>query len=88
MPSAKYQIFISSTYEDLRDEREQVVKAILEMGNIPVGMEMFSAADDSQWNIIKRYIEQSDYYLVVVANRYGSTDDKGKLHRERIRLRH
>lgn len=70
----KYQIFVSSTYEDLRDEREQVVKAILEMGHIPVGMEMFSAADEEQWKIIARQIEECDYYVVIVAHRYGSMD--------------
>src|SRR4051794_22220126 len=68
----KYQIFISSTYDDLKEEREQVVKAVLEMGHIPVGMEMFSAADEEQWKIIKRNIEASDYYVVIVAHRYGS----------------
>lgn len=68
----KYQIFISSTYEDLRVPRDQVIKAVLEMGHIPVGMEMFSAGDEQQWEIIKRQIEQSDYYLVIVAHRYGS----------------
>jgi uncharacterized protein DUF4062 len=57
---SKYQVFISSTYEDLKDERDRVIKAILEMSHIPVGMEMFNAADESQWNIIKRRIEESD----------------------------
>ena len=80
---SKYQIFISSTYEDLKEERERVIKAILEMGHIPVGMEMFSAGVESQWNIIKRRIEESDYYLVVVANRYGSTDDDRVSYTER-----
>jgi len=47
------------------------------MGHIPVGMEMFNAADESQWNIIKRRIDECDYYLVIVANRYGSVDDDG-----------
>jgi len=42
----KYQIFVSSTYDDLKKERDQVIKASLEMGHIPVGMEMFSAADE------------------------------------------
>src|SRR5580658_4628498 len=79
----KYQIFISSTYEDLREERDHVIKAILEMGHIPVGMEMFSAADDAQWNIIKRQIDQSDYYIVVVATRYGSTDEAGVSYTEK-----
>lgn len=71
---AKYQIFVSSTYEDLKPERDQVIGAVLEMGHIPVGMEMFSAADDQQWDVIKKQIDQSDYYVVLVAHRYGSMD--------------
>ena len=71
----KYQVFISSTYKDLKAEREQVTKAILEMGHIPIGMEMFSAADEEQWELIKRSIDEADYYVVLVAHRYGSTVD-------------
>jgi len=44
------------------------------MGHIPVGMEMFSAADDTQWQLIQRQIEVSDYHVVIVAHRYGSMD--------------
>jgi hypothetical protein len=72
--SVKYQIFISSTYEDLKKERDEVVKSILEMGHIPVGMEMFSAGDEGQWKVIARTIEFSDYYVVIIAHRYGSMD--------------
>jgi len=72
--SKKYQIFISSTYDDLKDEREQVIKAILEMGHIPVGMEMFSAGDETQWQLIKKTIDDCDYYVVLTAHRYGSMD--------------
>jgi hypothetical protein len=68
----KYQIFVSSTFEDLKEERSQVIRAILEMGHIPVGMEMFSAADEEQWKIITRQIDETDYYVVIVGNRYGS----------------
>lgn len=71
----KYQIFVSSTYDDLRKEREQVLKATLEMGHIPVGMEMFSAADEEQWKIITRQIDTCDYYVVIIAHRYGSVVD-------------
>ncbi|HRH76901.1 MAG TPA: DUF4062 domain-containing protein [Cellvibrionaceae bacterium] len=75
--SKKYQIFVSSTYQDLVEERDQVIKAILEMGHIPVGMEMFSAADDEQWKIIARQIDDIDYYAVLVAHRYGSVTADG-----------
>lgn len=44
------------------------------MGHIPVGMEMFSAADEQQWDVIKKQIDQSDYYVVIIAHRYGSMD--------------
>ena len=75
--ATKFQIFVSSTYEDLKSERDQVIKAALEMGHIPVGMEMFSAADEEQWKIIARHIEESDYYAVIVAHRYGSIAEDG-----------
>lgn len=74
--SSKYQIFVSSTYVDLKEPRDLVIKAILEMGHIPVGMEMFSAADEEQWSIIQRQIDQSDYYVLIMANRYGSVTDE------------
>ena len=73
----KYQIFVSSTYEDLKDERNEIIRAVLEMGHIPVGMEMFSAADEEQWKIITRTIDFIDYYVVVVAHRYGSVTSEG-----------
>ncbi|WP_298746410.1 DUF4062 domain-containing protein [uncultured Serinicoccus sp.] len=73
----KYQVFVSSTFEDLQGERDQVIRAVLEMGHIPVGMEMFSAADEEQWGIISRHIDQSDYYVVIVAHRLGSVTDEG-----------
>ena len=72
----KYQVFISSTYDDLKSERSQVIKAVLEMGHIPVGMEMFSAADEEQWKIITRQIDDSDYYVIIVGHRYGSLSGK------------
>ena len=73
----KYQIFISSTYEDLKEERKKVQEAILSMYHIPIGMEMFSASDEEQWEIIKGTISSSDYYVLIVAHRYGSIIDSG-----------
>lgn len=81
--AAKFQVFVSSTYRDLREERDLVIKAVLEMGHIPVGMEMFSAADEEQWNVIKRQIDQSDYYVVVAAHCYGTTDSAGLSYTEK-----
>lgn len=68
----RYQVFVSSTYEDLREERQQATQAILEMNHMPSGMELFPASDLSQWELIKTVINESDYYIVIVGGRYGS----------------
>ena len=68
----KYQVFIPSTFNDLQEERAKVRGAILSMYHFPVGMEMFGAANESQWKIIQDTIDSSDYYVLLIAHRYGS----------------
>lgn len=74
----RYQVFVSSTYTDLLKERQEVMQALLELDCIPAGMELFPAADDDQWTLIKRVIDDCDYYIVIVAGRYGSLGPDGK----------
>lgn len=73
----RYQIFISSTYNDLKDERFAVLESILKLRHIPVGMEQFVAANEEQFNYIKRLIDETDYYILILGNRYGSTASDG-----------
>lgn len=73
----RFQVFISSTFEDLRDEREEIMQSLLRINCIPAGMEMFPAANTTQWQLIERMIDDSDYVVVVVAQRYGSVDETG-----------
>jgi hypothetical protein len=73
----KYQIFISSTYSDLIEERDAVRNVILEMYQFPIGMEMFSADDEDQWAVIKDAIDTSDYYVIIVGSKYGSIVENG-----------
>jgi hypothetical protein len=74
----RYTVFVSSTYEDLKEERSAVIQAMLELDCIPVGMEFFSAANEDQWTQIKELIDQCDYYVVLTAGKYGSTNEEGK----------
>jgi Domain of unknown function (DUF4062) len=69
----RYQVFVSSTYEDLRAERQEVMQALLELDCIPSGMELFPAASEDQWTLIKKVIDDCDYYIVIAGGRYGST---------------
>ena len=73
----RYQVFVSSTYEDLQQERKEVMQALLELDCIPAGMELFPASNDDQWSLIKRVIDGCDYYLLIIGGRYGSTNEKG-----------
>lgn len=73
----KYQIFISSTYEDLKEKRRKVQETILSMYQFPIGMEMFSADDADQWEIIQETIDNSDYYVLIIGRRYGSIIQNG-----------
>ena len=61
----RLQVFVSSTYIDLIEERQAAVQAILEAKHIPAGMELFTAGDQSQWEVIKHWIDQSDVYLLI-----------------------
>src|SRR5688572_21788241 len=73
----KYQVFVSSTYQDLQEERRQVIHALLELDCIPSGMELFPAADEDQWSLIKGVIDDCDYYVVILGGRYGSLGPEG-----------
>lgn len=73
----RYQVFVSSTFVDLQDARKEVMQALLELDCIPSGMELFPAADEDQWSLIKKVIDDSDYYLVILAGRYGSIGPVG-----------
>lgn len=70
----KLQVFISSTFEDLRDERQAAVEGVLLANHIPAGMELFTAGDASQLEVIKQWIKESDAYLLILGARYGSVE--------------
>jgi hypothetical protein len=73
----RYQVFISSTYSDLKEERSKVMQAIMTMDCIPAGMELFPAIDEEQFNFIKKIIDDCDYYILIIGGKYGTISDDG-----------
>jgi len=73
-----YQVFISSTYEDLKEERLEVIKALIEFGCMPAGMEYFPASNESQLEFIKSVIDKSDYYIIICGGKYGNVHPEFK----------
>lgn len=69
----RYQVFISSTFQDLQAERQAVSKALLKSHCFPAQMENWPAMDAEQMEAIKEIIDESDYFIVISAGKYGST---------------
>lgn len=72
----RLQVFVSSTFTDLKVERQVAVEAILAAGHIPAGMELFAADSDSQMTVIQQWIDESDVYVLILGGRYGSIEPK------------
>jgi len=75
--TTRYQVFISSTFADLQEERAKVIQTIMELDCIPAGMEAFPAIDEEQFEFIKKVIDDCDYYLLIIGGRYGSISEDG-----------
>lgn len=74
----KLQVFVSSTYTDLIEERHAAVQAILDAGHIPAGMELFKAGK-SQMKTIRKWINESDVYMLILGGRYGTIEEESGL---------
>lgn len=77
MRDKRYQVFISSTFEDLKNERRAVQDVVISTGDFPVQMESFPAADEDQFEFIKSLIDKCDYYVLIIAGRYGTVAKDG-----------
>lgn len=72
--NTKYQSFISSTFTELIAERQEAISHILDCGHIPVGMEIFRTGL-TKWDTIKKWIDNSDIYLLIFGGRYGDIEE-------------
>lgn len=69
----RYQIFISSTFKDLELYRKTISDEITFRGHISAGMEDFTACGEDLETYIKKVIDGSDYYVLIIGQRWGSS---------------
>lgn len=81
--SVRHQFFVSSTFTDLIEERTEVIQALWELDCIPTGMEAFVASNESQWEVIRKVIDECDYYVLIIGGRYGSVTVDGVSYTEK-----
>lgn len=72
MNEKRFQVFISSTFIDLESYRKTISDEIIFRGHISAGMEDFTACGEDLETYIKRVIDQSDYYVLILGQRWGS----------------
>jgi len=74
----KYQIFVSSTKDDMEDERLAITRQILKKQHIPSTMEDFvKPSHDDIVELIKERINMCDIFLLALSGRYGYIINKG-----------
>ena len=50
---------------------------------MPIGMELFGSANEETWDFIQRQIAECDYYVAIIADRYGSAAPDGLSYTEK-----
>jgi hypothetical protein len=68
----KYFVYISSSLEDLKNERRDLVKVVAEIGAVPVSMDAFDISDKNEQKLIRKVIEECDYFLNLTAHKCGT----------------
>lgn len=66
------QIYISSTYADLMEERKTIMESVLNLGQFPMGAEFLKATNGTQFDAISKCIGESDCVILIVGEKYGS----------------
>ena len=74
---AKIRVFVSSTMEDLANERAAVVKAIEQLNFEPVNAEGILPNGGSSWEVLEPEIISSHICILIQGNRYGWVPTEG-----------
>ncbi|WP_321336487.1 DUF4062 domain-containing protein [uncultured Cohaesibacter sp.] len=69
--SRKVRVFVSSTMEDLANEREAVVSQIDDIGLVPVNAEGMSPNGGKSWEVLVEEIASSHIFVLIQGSRYG-----------------
>jgi len=71
----KYHIFIGSTLDDLKSERKELARMVMELGHIPVMADCLDVGDRNAHKFLQKTIEECDYFIALVAHKYGEADN-------------
>jgi glycosyltransferase involved in cell wall biosynthesis len=73
--SRRLRVFVSSTMEDLANERDLVCRKLKDFNCEPVNAEALVPTGKSSWESLRDEIRSCDLFLLIVGDRYGSVPD-------------
>jgi hypothetical protein len=80
----KYHIFIGSTLDDLKNERKEVNRLIMELGHIPVTVDYLDSSEKNYDQLQSKIIEECDYFINIVAHKYAPETEYHTAHKKEI----
>ena len=66
---------VASVGDDLRVERERMVKAVLDMGHLPIDLVATGLFEDGSKDTVDRHIGRTDYLILLVGDGDGVSDE-------------
>ena len=67
----KYHIFLGSTLDDLKNERRDIPRIIMELGHIPVSAEYLDSSAKNHDKLLDKVIEECDFFIAIAAYKYA-----------------
>ena len=79
-------VYISADPEDTKTALYTLNRVILQLGGLPVQSYFVEASGEYDWPLIRRAIDESDIFILIVGNSYGAISESGEsyIHREAI----
>jgi len=68
----KYQVFVSSTFKDLKEHRSTAMLAIVSAGHMATCLENWGIQNQPPLDVIKRAVEDCQFYVIILGHSYGS----------------
>ncbi|MDR1286399.1 MAG: DUF4062 domain-containing protein [Treponema sp.] len=73
----KYLIFVVTTLDDLKNERKELPRLIMELGHIPVMPEFAGTGEEADRRLlVRKTLEECDYCLCLLAHKYLADGEK------------
>ena len=69
----KYHIFIGSTLDDLKNERKELFRIVMELGHIPVMADYLDGTARNAPKLLQKAIEECDYFVALAAHKYSGS---------------